>query len=110
MTKQNEAMGHPSMMGLLDLPGTPCKDTRCRETSHLNASLGSHNPQNSPTTSSDKETPLLIHLDRGFTTHRPQRQVRMEGLETGKHRQNCYPERGTRDVTGVSSKARSLLS
>lgn len=34
----------------------------------------------------------------------------MEGLVTGKHRQNCYPERGTRDVTGATSKARSLFS
>lgn len=110
MTKQNEALGRPSRMGVVDLPVTLRKGMSYRETSHLNASLGHKTPETAPQISSDRETPLLTHLDREFITHRPQRQVRMEGLVTGKHSQSCYPERGTRDVTAVSSKARSVLS
>lgn len=80
------------MMGVVDL-SHHVKDMRCRKTSHLNASLGHKTPKTAPQTSSDRETSPLAHLDRGFTAHRPQRQVRTEGLGTGKDRQNCYTER-----------------
>lgn len=79
-------------MGVVDL-SHHVKDMRCRKTSHLNASLGHKTPKTAPQTSSDRETSPLAHLDRGFTAHRPQRQVRTEGLGTGKDRQNCYTER-----------------